>query len=166
MLFSGKGIADDWKKMTKESDFIKNVEANVSENKQKPMNLQFFANKKSPKEIGAVGEDELKKFGGASQVHFDTTKGKRIVDQFVDGTAYESKVGYTSKTKRVANQIENDKELMDMGRIDSVEWHFFESPVTGKSGASGPLKEKLKENGIKYVEHDYSCKKNGWIYSI
>lgn len=38
---------------------------------------------------------------------------------------------------------------MDMGRIDSVEWHFFESPVTGKSGASGPL----KENGIKYVEH-------------
>lgn len=120
------------------------------------MNLQFFANKKSPKEIGAVGEDELKKFGGASQVHFDTTKGKRIVDQFVDGTAYESKVGYTSKTKRVANQIENDKELMDMGRIDSVEWHFFESPVTGKSGASGPLKEKLKENGIKYVEHDYS----------
>lgn len=42
---------------------------------------------------------------------------------------------------------------MDMGRIDSVEWHFFESPVTGKSGASGPLKEKLKENGIKYVEH-------------
>ena len=95
MLFSGKGIADDWKKTTKESNFIKNVEANVSENKQKPMNLQFFANKKSPKEIGAVGEDELKKFGGASQVHFDTTKGKRIVDQFVDGTAYESKVGYT-----------------------------------------------------------------------
>ena len=153
MLFSGKGIADDWKKTTKESNFIKNVESNVSENKQMPMNLQFFANKKSPKEIGAVGEDELKKFGGASQVHFDTTKGKRIVDQFVDGTAYESKVGYTSKTKRVANQIEKDKELMDVGRIDSVEWHFFESPVTGKSGASGPLKEKLKENGIKYVEH-------------
>ena len=153
MLFSGKGIADDWKKTTKESNFIKNVESNVSENNQMPMNLQFFANKKSPKEIGAVGEDELKKFGGASQVHFDTTKGKRIVDQFVDGTAYESKVGYTSKTKRVANQIEKDKELMDVGRIDSVEWHFFESPVTGKSGASGPLKEKLKENGIKYVEH-------------
>lgn len=28
MLFSGKGIADDWKKTTKESNFIKNVEAN------------------------------------------------------------------------------------------------------------------------------------------
>ena len=34
MLFSGKGIADDWKKTTKESNFIKNIEANVSENNE------------------------------------------------------------------------------------------------------------------------------------
>ena len=46
MLFSGKEIADDWKKTTKESNFIKNVESNVSENKQMPMDLQFFASKK------------------------------------------------------------------------------------------------------------------------
>ena len=42
MLLSGKGITDDWKKTTKDSNFEKNVESNVSENKQMPMNLQFL----------------------------------------------------------------------------------------------------------------------------
>ena len=42
MLLSGKGITDDWKKTTKDSNFVKNVESNVSENKQMPMNLQFL----------------------------------------------------------------------------------------------------------------------------
>ena len=46
MLLSGKGITDDWKKTTKDSNFVKNVESNVSENKQMSMNLQFFASKK------------------------------------------------------------------------------------------------------------------------
>jgi filamentous hemagglutinin len=42
-------------------------------------------------------------------------------------------------TKRIAEQIGKDVELIKNGDILGSVWHFFTSPVTGKGGASKPL---------------------------
>lgn len=50
---------------------------------------------------GKIGERALKKaYGGVSQKYFSTSLGKRFIDQFANGIAHESKVGYTSLTKK------------------------------------------------------------------
>jgi RHS repeat-associated protein len=98
---------------------------------------------------GDVGENYLKKLGGQSQVYFNTTKGARYVDQLVNGVAHESKVGYTTLTRKVRKQIAKDAELLKTGKVKEVMWSFFESPVTGKAGASKPLQEALDKAGIK-----------------
>ncbi|MES1226563.1 MAG: hypothetical protein ABUT20_64405, partial [Bacteroidota bacterium] len=88
---------------------------------------------------------------GASQKYFQTEIGKdgRFVDQFVNGIAYESKVGYTTLTKDIQMQIAKDIEIMATNpEVKKVIWTFFESPVTGKAGASKPLQEALKKAGI------------------
>ena len=102
---------------------------------------------------GRVGEDALKKLGGESQHRFETSKGTRIVDQFVDGVAHESKVGYQSLTNRIKTQIQKDAELIKTKEIDDATWHFYESPVTGKCGPSKPLVDELKKNDIKVEIH-------------
>jgi RHS repeat-associated protein len=98
---------------------------------------------------GKVGEEALKKLGGKSQQTFDTSQGKRIVDQFSEGVAHESKVGYQSLTKGIKSQIQKDAELMKTKEIDGATWHFFESPVTGKGGPSKPLMDELKKMTLK-----------------
>jgi hypothetical protein len=67
----------------------------------------------------------------------------------VNGVAYESKVGYTSLTKDIQMLIAKDVEIMATNpEAKNVVWTFFESPVTGKGGASKPLLEALKKAGI------------------
>ena len=102
---------------------------------------------------GKIGEKALKKFGGKSQQSFETSLGRRIVDQYVDGIAHESKVGYQSLTKEIRIQIQKDVELMKKGDISDATWHFFESPITGKGGPSKPLMNELKKNGIRIEIH-------------
>ena len=102
---------------------------------------------------GKVGEDALKLLGGESQVFFKTTTGPRYVDQLVNGVANESKVGYTSLTTDVSRQIVKDVELVNTGQVNSVTWHFFTSPVTGKGGPSGPLFDALQKAGINVNIH-------------
>ncbi|MBQ7513587.1 MAG: RHS repeat-associated core domain-containing protein [Prevotella sp.] len=102
---------------------------------------------------GKVGEDALKKLGGVSQHHFETSKGKRIVDQYADDVAHESKVGYQSLTKGIKAQIQKDAELIKNENVKGATWHFFESPVTGKGGPSKPLMDELKKNDIKVEIH-------------
>jgi hypothetical protein len=76
----------------------------------------------------------------------------RFVDRFAGGVANESKVGYTSLTQFVQTQIKKDVWLLkNDDRVESVAWHFFESPVTGRVGPSGPLREALTVAGIKIV---------------
>ena len=82
-------------------------------------------------------------YGGESQKSFDTPYGKRYVDQYSNKVGHESKVGYTSATDFVKTQINKDLYLINNGDMDSAHWHFFESPVTGKAGASQPLKDYL-----------------------
>ena len=102
---------------------------------------------------GKVGEDALKLLGGKSQQYFDTTLGGRFIDQLVNGVAHESKVGYTSLTKDIRLQIAKDVELLQTKQISGSTWHFFQSPVTGRTGPSKPLLDALQQNGIHYIIH-------------
>jgi hypothetical protein len=46
-------------------------------------------------------------------------------------------------------QIAKDVEIMaTYPEVKKVVWTFFESPVTGKAGASKPLQEALNKAGI------------------
>jgi hypothetical protein len=109
-----------------------------------------------PKPIGwtgQIGENELRKLGGQSQVFFRTSQGGRYVDQLVNGIAHESKVGYQTLTQSIQRQIAKDVELMATGQIKAAVWHFFTSPVTGQGGASAGLTQALQKAGIQIVIH-------------
>jgi filamentous hemagglutinin len=56
-------------------------------------------------------------------------------------------------TKDIALQISKDAELVGSGQIRGATWHFFQSPVTGLGGPSGPLLQALEEAGIGVVIH-------------
>ena len=103
---------------------------------------------------GAVGEAALKKLGGSPQVHKATSKGPRYIDQLVGDVAHESKVGYTSLTKKIKIQIAKDAELLKDKEISAAVWHFYKSPKIGKIGATKPLLDELKKNNIKYIIHN------------
>lgn len=79
-----------------------------------------------------------------------TLRWRRIDVLATDGTAIESKVGYTTATKTVRTQIAKDLELL--ARADrpaySVEWWFSTSAVTGRGGPSPGLRSLLGESGI------------------
>jgi hypothetical protein len=102
---------------------------------------------------GEVGEAALRQLGGESHKFFRTSRGARFVDQFVDGVAHESKVGYTSLTAFVRRQIDKDIELIQGTSAESVVWHFLKSPVTGLGGPSGPLEKALRKAGIDILLH-------------
>jgi hypothetical protein len=86
-------------------------------------------------------------------VYFPTSQGGRFVDQLVEGIAHESKVGYQSLTPTIARQIAKDAELIGTHQIEGATWHFFQSPVTGLGGPSGPLQEALEAAGISVEIH-------------
>jgi hypothetical protein len=103
---------------------------------------------------GQVGEQWLaQNLGGDSQVFFNTTQGGRYVDQLVGDVANESKVGYQSLTPTIQLQISKDAELLNGGTFQGVNWHFFQSPVTGLGGPSQPLLNALQQNGINVIIH-------------
>lgn len=108
---------------------------------------------------GISGEEALaEKVGGVSQYYMRTAvngvEGGRYIDQFAGNVAHEAKVGYTCLSKRIRIQIEKDAWLLKQRRVKGVVWHFFRSDITGKVGASKPLLELLKKNGITYVIYD------------
>jgi len=107
---------------------------------------------------GKIGEDYLKTLGGKPQEYFGKeyfkklkSPGGRYIDQFVNGVANESKVGYTTLTKDIQEQIAKDAALLGdkTSGVKEVVWNFFRSPETGKVGASKPLFEALQDAGIK-----------------
>ncbi len=113
------------------------------------------ASKLTSQEIGKIGEDELtRKFGGETQKTFDTPLGRRVVDQFSEGTIREAKTGYKSLDNRIKNQIEKDTNLIETGRSKSAEYHFFRSPKTGKMGPSKNLLDLLSKKRFKTKIHN------------
>lgn len=98
---------------------------------------------------GKLGEQRLAEMlGGQPRAYFKTSYGARFVDQFAEGIANESKVGYTSLTQHVRLQVLKDVELMQTQRIQGATWHFFPSPVTGLGGPSQPLVDLLRQSKI------------------
>ncbi len=77
----------------------------------------------------------------------------RIIDVYVDGTAHESKVGYTTLTESIRRQIDSDAYLIKTGQVDEAHWHFMASDTNGRLGASPPLLDYLDEVGIRYTIH-------------
>lgn len=61
------------------------------------------------------------------------------------------KLGRTSKTAFVLEQIAKDKALMadPNSGVKAVTWVFERSATTGKVGPTGPLARELLEAGIK-----------------
>ncbi|MDP3230428.1 MAG: hypothetical protein Q8N13_20990, partial [Acidovorax sp.] len=90
--------------------------------------------------------------GSLIEQNFRVTGGLRRVDVLDGVTAIESKVGRTSLSAAVRQELARDIKLLRSGQIDAVEWHFFPSPTTGFGGPTGPLRAKLNKFGIPIEE--------------
>ena len=84
---------------------------------------------------GTAVEQYLAKIaGGTSQVYFRTSLGGRYVDQLSKGRiAHESKVGYTSLSKRIRVQIDKDAILIRQGKIKRSQMAFLQELHNPKS---------------------------------
>ena len=100
-----------------------------------------------------VGESSLKQLGGTSQKFFRTPQGARFIDQFVNGIAHESKVGWTTASARIRVEICKDAYLVNNSDIEAAAWYFFRSPATGRIGGTEQLMELLGKAGIKIIIH-------------
>jgi hypothetical protein len=77
--------------------------------------------------------------------------GARRVDVLTQGgLAIESKVGRTSLSSDVRQQIAKDQMLLGDSNsgVARVEWQFSRSGVTGQIGPTGPLQAALEKAGI------------------
>lgn len=90
--------------------------------------------------------------GSLIEQNFRVTGGLRRVDVLDGVTAIESKVGRTSLTAPVRQELARDIKMLRSGQVDAVQWHFSPSPTTGLGGPTGPLRAKLDEFGIPIVE--------------
>jgi len=72
--------------------------------------------------------------------------GGRIVPERI--VVFESKVGYTSLTSRVRQELARDWWILRQGQADHIIWEFSRSAKTGAVGPSGPLLQKLQLLGI------------------
>ena len=90
--------------------------------------------------------------GSVIEQNFRVTGGLRRADVLDGTTAIESKVGRTSLTPEVRQELARDIKMLRGGQVDAVEWQFSPSPTTGRSGPTGPLREKLTKFGITIVE--------------
>ncbi len=99
---------------------------------------------------GKAAEKAVMEATGGKPKTFQTPLGRRDVDVFVPNTptAIEVKTGKVSRTSHTMSQINNDVNLLNSGTVQSVEWHFYPSPITGQVGPTGPLEQMLKQNNI------------------
>jgi RHS repeat-associated protein len=107
---------------------------------------------RTPGSTRTVGESTLKQFGGETEVTFNTPFGDRRVDSVIDGWAVEVKTGKTSLNDRTKTEIQKDDYLDTHGEVKGVMWVFVESPVTGKSGPTKPLRDALNKAGRRGFE--------------
>jgi hypothetical protein len=107
------------------------------------------------KAAGDAARDEIlaENHGAEKEQSFNTALGVRRVDVLTTGrVAIESKVGRTSLTPTVELQIAKDRLLVQSGKVNSVEWAFTPSGVTGQVGPTGPLADALQKAGIGWTE--------------
>ncbi len=63
--------------------------------------------------------------------------------------AFESKVGRTSLTKLIRQELARDVKLLRSREVHEVVWEFSRSSVTGKTGPTPKLLAKLNKFGIR-----------------
>ena len=106
-------------------------------------------------QVGIIGEIRLAELvGGKPNVKFDTSLGRRFVEQLSNRIAYESKVGYVAYSSKTILQIQKDAELINKGLVNGATWYFFRSPNTGKIGADQRILDLLTKYNIEYIIHD------------
>ena len=91
--------------------------------------------------------------GGSREKTFITEAGQvRRVDVYdsLTKTAHESKVGYTSYSRRIRAELTADSSLMKEGAINNFKWWFAKSPVTNRAGASKKLLNEIIKQGGTY----------------
>ncbi len=104
----------------------------------------------------AVRDQIALREGGVTEVGFKVSGGWRYLDVVKYGrkkVGFESKVGRTSlgksrkgkKASRVRQELARDLKILRAGELDKVIWEFSPSKVTGKSGPTKPLFEKLEK---------------------
>jgi hypothetical protein len=106
------------------------------------------------KALGDAARDAIaaSRPGSVIEQNFQVTGGLRRVDVLDGTTAIESKVGRTSLGSRERQELARDVKMLRSGQVESVEWHFSPSPITGKSGPTPKLRAKLEKFGIQIVE--------------
>ncbi len=84
-------------------------------------------------------------------------KGGRKIDAWNPMTRIgrESKNGYVGgrRVKATLEQITKEERLLDMGRVDGIEWHFFPSSRSGTIGADPAIIKALQDAKIPYFFH-------------
>jgi hypothetical protein len=105
------------------------------------------------KAIGEAAADSIAgRYPGAMrEATLQAESGIRRLDVLTeDGLAIESKVGRTSLTSRVQQQIGRDVELLNnpLSPVSSLRWEFGRSPITGLGGPTRPLQAALEKAGI------------------
>jgi hypothetical protein len=107
---------------------------------------------RTSQQVGQDAEDALAaRYPGARPVTFTLSSGlERDVDLLTpEGTAIESKAGYTTDSGRVPEEIAKDQELLESGAVRAVKWVFSPGKY-GDFGLSGPLAAKLEQAGIEW----------------
>jgi RHS repeat-associated protein len=105
------------------------------------------------KAVGDAVRDDIALERGTDRIeqNFRVPGGLRRLD-VVDGTTgIESKVGRTSLTPRVRQEVARDIKILRSGQLDKIEWVFTESPTTGKIGPTKALENVLNRNGIPII---------------
>ena len=144
--------------------YIKSLFAEATERVEKKVIVELADVLKKGFKTGKVAEEYLLKSlpGGKAQFRVANIeyvidgvkkKGTRIVDVMCNGVAHESKVGYTTLTKRVKEEILKDVSLRKNKRVEKIVWHFYKSAVTKKAGPSKPLRDFLHKYGIEIINH-------------
>lgn len=106
---------------------------------------------------GKAGEEYMEKLiPGKPQKPFETDLGGRIIDIYTNGAGNEIKVGYAYKTSTHKLQVRKDAWLIKDKQLKSSRWHFLRSKVTGRCGASKPLRDFIESHKkMDYEVYDY-----------
>lgn len=104
-------------------------------------------------QAGNAARDEIaaREAPVSKERRFETAAGSRFSDVLKEGkerVVIESKVGLTSLSKVVKQQLARDWWLRHEGKVDRVIWEFTRSKVTGEVGPNEPLRKILEKLGF------------------
>jgi hypothetical protein len=103
---------------------------------------------------GAAGEAYIRDLtGGEAGDGIQTSQGMRYPDVVDDNEMTEVKVGYVKYSQQVLTQIAKDQEIIDnqLQGIDTADWQFLQSEITGQAGADPRVLQALDDAGITYT---------------